>query len=68
MLEARLNGDGILFKFTEYVGSLNGFLVNLPMDVLNSSILKCYYTNNELFYSLGDHCTRTPARKTGSLK
>ncbi len=60
MIEARLNGNGVLFKFTEGIGSMNGFLVNLPMDVLNSSVLKCYYTNDTLIYSQGDECPVTP--------
>ena len=67
-IEARLNGDGLLFKFTEGIGSLNGFLVNLPMDVLNSSILKCYYTDNELVYSQGDDCPATPELNPRSRK
>ena len=67
-IEARLNGNGVLFNFTEGIGSLNGFLVNLPMDVLNGSVLKCYYTNDALVYSQGDDCPATPELKTRSRK
>lgn len=59
LIEARLNGDGALFKFTEGIGCLNGFLVNLPMDAMNVSILKYCHVNNELVYGLGDDCSST---------
>lgn len=68
MIEARLNGNGVLFKFTEGIGSMNGFLVNLPMDVLNGSVLKCYYTNDELTFSQGDECPPTPELRTRSRR
>ncbi len=63
MIETRLNGSGNLYKFTEGIGSLNGFIVNLPMDVMKGSVLKCYHKNNELVYSQGDDCPATPKLK-----
>ena len=63
MIEARLDGNGNLFKFTEGIGSLNGFLVNLPMDVMKGSVLKCYHNNDVLEYSQGDDCPATPKLK-----
>ena len=59
-IEARINGYGDLFKFTEGIGSHNGFLVNLAADAMNGSILKCFHSNNELVYSLGDDCPPSP--------
>lgn len=64
MIEARLNENGRLFKFKEGVGSLNGFIVNLTMDVMNASILKCYHINNELIFSQGGDCPPTPELTT----
>lgn len=55
-IETRLNGVGTIFKFTEGIGCLNGFLVNLTSDGTNISILKCFHLNTELVYSLGDDC------------
>lgn len=59
-IEARLTEDGMLFKFTEGIGCLNGFLVNLTSDGTNVSILKCFNLNTELVYSLGDDFPPTP--------
>lgn len=56
LIEARINGVGMIFKFTEGIGCLNGFLVNLTSDGSNISILKCFHLNTELVYSLGDDC------------
>lgn len=63
MIEARLGGNGTLFKFIEGIGSLNGFLVNLPMDVMKGSVLKCYHVKDELIYSQGDDCPAEPKLK-----
>lgn len=68
LIEARLNGDGILFKFTEGIGSLNGFLVNLPMDAMKGSVLKCFHINNELVYSQGEDCPPVLETKTRNPK
>ncbi len=59
-IEARINEGGTLFKFTEGIGCLNGFLVNLTADGTNVSILKCFNLNSELVYSLGDDCGPIP--------
>jgi|GEM_PF-6396365 len=59
-IEARLTEGGMLFKFTEGIGCLNGFLVNLTSDGTNVPILKCFYLNTELVYSIGDDCPPTP--------